>query len=610
MKLRAFILTLSLFAVMWQTATASEKKHGLSAFGELKYPADFKHFDYVNPKAPKGGRISMIGPAGFTTFNSFNGYILLGIPAHGLGYAGNTSTVFDQLMVRAWDEPDAVYGLVAHSAEVADDKLSVIFYLRPEAKFSDGSLLTAEDVIFTYTTLKNEGHPGYSLPLQDVVKATAIDKYTVKYEFTGENIRDLPTIVATLPIFSKKYYTGRKFNEPTLDIPVGSGPYVLNHFVKGKFVNYKLRQDYWAKDLPVNMGRFNFDELRYKYYSDRNVEFEALKTGQVDFREEFTSKIWATQYNFTALKEGKVVKLVTPDKRPSGAQGFFMNSRKPHLQDPKVRRAIALAFDFEWTNKSLFYGLYKRTNSYFENSDLKANGLPSKEELALLEPFRSELPKEVFLSHPYIQPVTNGSGRDRKVLLEASKLLTEAGWKVKNGKRVNAKGDVLTVEFLTYDPGMTRIVIPYRQNLKILGIVPKIRQVDPTQYENRKKKFEYDVIAQRYVMRLLPGVELRNYFHSSTVSLPGSDNLGGINSKAIDALIDNVMQAKNRKELVTATRALDRVLRAGHYWIPHWYKASHTMAFWTKFSRPATKPAYHRGIIDIWWQTPASPNAK
>ncbi len=610
MKLKAFILILSLLVTSWQAATAAEKTHGLSAFGKLKYPADFKHFDYVNPDAPKGGRINMIGPARFTTFNSFNGYILLGIPAQGLGYAGGTQTLFDQLMVRAWDEADAVYGLVAHSAELADDKRSVTFYMRPEAKFSDGTDLTAEDIVFTFETLKKEGYPAYSLPLQDVSKATAVDKYTVKYEFKGDNIRDLPTIVATLPIFSKKYYSTNKFNEPSLKVPVGSGPYTITNHFKNQFVNFKRRKDYWAKDLPVNVGRFNFDELRFKYYQDRNVAFEALKGGQVDLREEFTSKIWATQYNFTALKDGRVIKLVTEDQNPSGAQGFFINSRRPHLKDPEVRKAIALAFDFEWTNKNLFYGLYTRTNSYFENSDLKAEGLPTKEELALLEPFKSKLPPEVFSSPPYSQPITSGSGRDRKVLLQAARTLTKAGWKIKDGKRVNDKDETLTLEFLAYDNGIVRIILPYLENLKTIGIVPKIKRIDPTQFENLKKKFEYDIVVQRYSMRLLPGVELRSFFHSSTASIPGSDNLAGIQNKAVDALIEKIMQAKNREQLKTATRALDRVLRAGHYWVPHWYKASHTLAFWKKFSRPKIKPKYHRGIIDLWWQTPVKANTK
>ena len=364
---------------------ASERRHGLSAFGELKYPAGFKNFDYVNPDAPKGGRLATMPTSSINTFNHFNDFILRGDPAAGVGF------LFDSLMVRAQDEPDAVYGLLAESAEVADDKMSVTFYLRPEARFRDGTPVTAADVAFTLETLKQKGHPRYQLALRDVVSATAIDPATVKYQFKGENLRDLPTLVATLPVFSKAYYTKNDFLKESLEPPLGSGPYEVGDFRQGTFVTYKRRKDYWAANLPVNRGRYNFDEIRFEYYRDRAVGLEAFKAKAYDLREEFTSKSWATEYDIPAVRSGQILKLTLPDGRPSGAQGFFINTRREKFSDPRVRKALDYAFDFEWTNKSLFYGLYTRTASYFENSDLKAQGQPSAGELALLEPFRDKI---------------------------------------------------------------------------------------------------------------------------------------------------------------------------------------------------------------------------
>ncbi len=588
------------FALAVTYAQAAEKRHGLSAFGDLKYPPDFKHFDYVNPEAPKGGRLSMIGTAGLVTFDSFNGYILKGDPAQGLGILTDIDLIFDSLMIRAWDEPDAVYGLVAHSAEVADDKKSVTFYMRPEAKFADGTPITAEDVVFTFTTLKEKGHPIFRVQLHDIKKAIALDKHTVRYEFDAEHTRDLPLIASLLPIFSKAYYSKHKFEKTTLEPPLGSGPYEITKFKQGTFVIYAKRKDYWGKDLPVNRGRLNFDELRYEYYRDRVAEFEALKAGAFDLREEFTSKVWATQYNIPQVKEGRLNKKSFPDQRPSGAQGFFINVRRDKFKDRRVRQALDLAFDFEWTNKNQFYDLYKRTHSYFESSEMKAKGPPSEEELKLLEPYRDKLPKEVF-GPPYSPPVSNGSGQDRKLLRQASKLLKEAGWVTKNGKRVNDEGKELSIEFLIFSPTFERIITPFIKNLKLLGIPANIRRVDPAQYQERLKSFDFDITTRRYIMPLTPGIQLRNYWTSSVANVKGSNNLSGIQDPVIDALTEKVIAAKNRKELNIAARALDRVLRAGHYWIPHWYKASHHIAYWDKFSKPKTKPRFHRGVIETWW---------
>ncbi len=582
------------FAAALTAGAIAEPRHGLSAFGDLKYPADFSHFDYVNPNAPKGGKLSMIGTSAITTFNSLNGFILKGDAAQGLGF------LFDTLMVRANDEPDAMYGLVAKTAELSEDRSSVTFTLRPEAKFSDGSPVTAEDVVSSFTLIKEKGHPSLALPLRDVEKAEALDKYTVRYAFKGDQTRDLPLVVASLPILSKAYYDKNPFDETTLEPPLGSGPYAVGDFKQGSFITYTRRDDYWAKDLPVNRGRYNFDELRYEYFRDRTAGFEAFKSGTFDLREEFTSKTWATAYKFPAVAEGRVKTETLPDGSPSGAQGFFVNMRRDKFADIRVRRALALAFDFEWTNKNLFFGAYKRTESFFENADMKANGAPSPEEIALLHPFRDKLPESVF-KEATSPPVSNGSGQDRKLLRQAARLLKQAGWSVKDGSLQNAKGEVLDIEFLTFSPSFERIIAPYVKNLKILGVKASIRRVDPAQFQQRVKDFDFDITTRRYVLRNTPGPELRIYWGSAAADLNGSQNLPGIKDPVIDALIEKVVGAKTRQEMVTATRALDRVMRSGHYWIPQWYKAKHTIAYWDKFARPAVKPTYNRGIIDTWW---------
>jgi len=589
-----FFASVVFCACLSTSVAADGGRHGLSAFGDLKYPADFTHFGWVNPDAPKGGRIATIGTGALTTFDSFNNFILKGDAAQGL------ELLFDTLMTRATDEPDAVYGLVAGSAELATDGKSVSFRLRPEAKFADGSPLTSDDVVFTFTTLKQKGHPSYRVLLRDVVEVQAPDPATVRYLFTGTQIRDLPLTVASLPILSKAYYATRDFEQTTLDPPLGSGPYKLGDFKQGTFVSYRRRPDYWAKDLPVTRGRFNFDEVRYEYYRDRTAALESFKAGAYDLREEFTSRDWATGYDVPAVRQGRIMLLTLADENPSGAQGFFLNSRRPKLADARVRKALDYAFDFEWTNKNIFYGLYKRTESFFENSEMKASGKPGAAELALLEPFRAQLPAEVFEA-PYTAPVSDGSGQDRKLLREAARLLSEAGYELKGGKLVDARGEALSLEFLITDPVSERILLPYVKNLEALGISASVRRIDPAQYERRVKSFDFDVVTTRYVLRLTPGAEMRNFWGSEAAKTEGSFNLAGISQPAVDALIARVVEAKSREELLTATRALDRVLRAGHYWVPQWYKAAHNIAYWDRFQRPALKPRYDRGIVDSWW---------
>jgi microcin C transport system substrate-binding protein len=587
----AVLLVLSLASA---PAAANGPTHGLSAFGDLKYKADFQHFDWVNPEAPKGGRLALIGTGALTTFDTFNGFILKGDAAQGVGL------LFDSLMTSSVDEPDAVYGLVARSAELAPDRSSVVFHMRPEARFADGSALTAEDVVFSFDILKEKGHPIIRSQLANVAKAEAIDAHTVRYAFAVANSRDLPLVVAALPILSKAYYTTREFDQTTLEPPLGSGVYKIGDFKVGTYVSYRRRDDYWAKDLPVNRGRYNFDEVRYDYFRDRSAALLALQAGELDLREEFTARDWMTGYETPAVKAGRLLKFIMPDNTPSGAQGFFLNTRRPQLSDVRVRKALDYAFDFEFTNKSLFYGLYTRTASFFENSPLKASGKPSEAELALLEPFRSQLPPQVF-EEPYTPPVSDGTGKDRRLLQEADKLLKEAGWQIKDNKRVNPKGETLELEFLFVDATSERILAGYADSLRRLGLSINLRRVDPAQYERRRKVFDFDVVTTRYALRPTPGPELRSYWSSDQAKIEGSANLAGIAHPAVDALLAKVIAARSRAELKAAMHALDRVLRAGHYWVPQWHSGRHYVAHWDKYARPATKPHYGRGIIDSWW---------
>ena len=503
---------LLLLAFLASPTDASEPKHGLSAFGDLAYPPDFSHFAYANPDAPKGGTFSLVGWGGVTTFNSLNNYILKGDAAQGL------ELLFDTLMTPAADEPDAVYGLVAESAEVADDRMSVTFHLRPEAHFADGTELTADDVVFSFDALKEKGHPLYHQMLEDVVKAEALDPRTVRYTFKGDLVRDLPLTVAGLPIFSKAYYATHPFDQTSLDPPLGSGPYIVDSLEQGRTIVYRRNPNYWAKDLPVNRGRFNFDKIRFEYFRDRTAAMEAFKAGTYDFREEFTSKVWATEYNFPAIRDGKVKKEVLPDETPSGTQGFFLNTRREPLNDIRVRKALDLAFDFDWANRNLFYGLYTRTESYFENSPMKAEGPPSDAERALLNGLGVPVSEEA-LGVAYVPPKSDGSGQDRKLLVEAGKLLDEAGWTVKNGVRVNAKGEPLKLEILYFEDVFERLIAPYVKNLKLLGIDARLRMVDPAQYQQRLKNFDFDITTERYHHAQHAGRRAQELFR-----LPGSQD--------------------------------------------------------------------------------------
>jgi microcin C transport system substrate-binding protein len=581
---------------------AGVERHGMSAFGDLKYPADFPHFDYADPKAPKGGAFSQIGPGTIfnqnqLTFNSLNSYILRGDAAQGM------ELTFATLMVRAEDEADAMYGLAARSVSVSPDGLVYRFAMRPEARFHDGSRLTAHDVAFSLTTLKANGHPIITQFLRDLAGAEAPDDATVVVRFAAGRARDVPLFVAGMPIFSGAYYSKQAFDQTTLETPLGSGPYKVGRFEAGRYIEYRRVPDWWGANLPVARGRYNFETVRYEYYRDREVGFEGFTARSYLFREEFTSRIWATRYDFPAIKSGRVKREVLPDETPSGAQGWFLNVRRAKFKSPKLREALGCAFDFEWTNKTVMYGSYDRTHSVFQNSDMMANGKPGPDELALLEPFRGKVPDEVF-GEPFVPPVSDGSGQDRVLLRRASQLLQEAGYVIRDGRRIGPDGERISIEFLLAEPSFQPHHMPYIKNLSTLGIDAKIRMVDPVQIQQRRNEFDFDITIQRFGFSSTPGDSLRSFFSSQAAALKGSQNLAGIADPAIDAMIEHVIAARSRAQLTTACRALDRLIRAGRYWIPHWYKASHWIAYWDTFGRPATKPRYARGILETWWHDP------
>jgi microcin C transport system substrate-binding protein len=575
------------------------ESHGLSAFGDLAYPADFAQFRYVDPDAPKGGTFSQIGPdrqynQNFLTFNSLNSYILKGDAAQGM------ELTFAALMAACGDEPDAMYGLAAEKVRRSPDGLTYEFSVRPRLTFHDGSPLTAQDVAFSLNILKEKGHPLISQSLRDFLGATANGDATVTARFAPKRARDVPLFVAGLPIFSRAYYTSRPFDESTLDVPLGSGAYKVGRFEPGRFIEYERVKDWWGADLPVRRGQNNFDIVRYEYYRDRDVGFEGFTAENYLFREEFTSRTWATRYAFPAAADGRVKRDEIPDATPSGAQGWFINTRRPQFSDPRVREALDDAFDFEWTNKTIMYGAYKRTVSVFQNSDMMAQGAPGAEEMALLEPFRARLPQEVF-GEPYVPPVSDGSGQDRAQLRKAAQLLKDAGCNLNGGKRVLPSGEPITIEFLIDEPTFEPHHMALIKNLATLGIDATLRLVDPVQYRARRDGFDFDITVDRFSFAATPGDSLRSFFASQTAALKGSNNLAGIADPAVDALIDAIIAADTRPKLVTACRALDRVIRTGRYWIPQWYKASHWIAYWDVFGRPPAQPRYFRGIPETWW---------
>lgn len=575
----------------------------MSAFGDLKYPPNFPHFDYVNPDAPKGGAFSHIGASrqfnqSFQTFNTLNVYTQRNDGALGM------EMTFATLMARALDEPDSMYGLAAISVSFSEDGLSYRFRIRPEARFHDGSKLTAPDAVWSIHTLKKVGHPILRQLLRDVESAEAESDDVLVVRFVQNRGREIPLIVAGLPIFSRKYYEGRNFEDATMDPPLGSGPYRVGRLEPGRFIEYNRVADWWGEKLNVSRGLYNFDSVRYEFYRDREVAFQGFTARNYLFREEFTSRIWATGYDFPAIRDGRVKREILPDHTPSGAQGWFINTRREKFSDKRVRAALDHAFDFTWTNKNVMYGSFERTYSFFQNSDMEAKGAPSPEELALLEPFRGRIDDAVF-GEVYMPPASDGSGQDRNLLRRAGALLREAGYEIKNGRRASPKGEALSIEFLIDDAAFTPHHSALISNLQRLGIEANLRVVDPVQFRVRVDTFDFDMTVQRFNLGSTPGESLRTYFSSAAAKINGTQNLAGISDPAVDALIERIVEAKTRDQLTFACRALDRVLRTGHYWIPQWYKGNHWIAYWDVFARPKEKPRYGRGIPETWWRARA-----
>ncbi|MEM7636373.1 MAG: extracellular solute-binding protein [Pseudomonadota bacterium] len=579
-------------------AQADEWRHGMSLFGDLKYPAGFENFDYVNVNAPKGGRARLFSVG---TFDSLNPY----------SFKGNATSVIgltvDSLMTSSLDEAGSEYGLIAESAQMPDDFSSVKFKLRPEAKFHDGSPVTPEDVIWSMTELKN-AHPAYNFYYKNVVSGEKTGDREVMFKFSESGNRELPQIVGQLPVLSKAWWTGknskgedRKLTETTLDAPLGNGAYKVASAKPGRSITLKRVDDYWGKDLPVNRGQNNFDEIFTIYYRDSTVALEAFKGDEYDFRVENSSKDWATAYDFPAVKRGDVIKEEITLKNSQGMQSFAINTRREKFADARVRQALNLAFDFEWANENLFFGQYKRTNSFFSNSELAATGTPGEAELAILEPLKDKLPPEVFTTE-YTNPVYGSQKNKRKNLRSAAKLLQEAGWKV-DANRVlrNAKGEPLSIEFLLVSPLFERIVLPYVQQLKLLGIQTRVRTVDDSQYTRHVQTFDFDIIVGSWGQSLSPGNEQRDFWGSASADRNGSRNLVGIKDEAVDQLIDKVIFAKDRDGLVAATKALDRALLWNHYVVPMWHIPYQRVAYWNRFGKPDVQPDHSLGFPSIWW---------
>ncbi len=587
----AFTMLVASTFIAFSFSAVAEPRHGLAMHGETKYGPDFKHFDYVNPNAPKGGDVKL---ATTGSFDSFNGFIIKGEAAAGIG------GIYDTLLVSSADEAFTEYGLLAETVETPQDRSWVQFVLRKEARWHDGKPITADDVIWTFNTLIEKGQPFYRFYYGSIERAEKIDERTVKFTFKpGEN-RELPLIMGQIAVLPKHYWQDRDFSKTTLKPPLGSGAYKIDSFEPGRFVKYKRVANYWGRNLPVNVGKDNFDTMRYDYYRDATVQVEAFKAGEFDYRSENASKSWATAYDFPALDKGLVIKEEIKHNRGSGMQGYIYNTRRVLFSDPKVRQALAYAFDFEWSNRNLFYSQYKRTRSYFDNSELTAKGLPGADELAILTPYRGRIPDEIFTAE-YNPPRTKGDGRIRTNLKAGDALLKEAGWIIKDKKRVHSEtGQVLEFEIMLVSPTLERVTLPMIKNLERLGVKARVRTVDTAQYLRRLETFDFDVITFVFGQSLSPGNEQRGYWGGEAAGQNGSRNFIGIKDPVIDELVEKLIAAPDRKSLIAHTRALDRVLQWGHYVIPHWHLDYDRLVFWNKFQRPETTPL--RGVqFSTWW---------
>jgi microcin C transport system substrate-binding protein len=569
--------------------------HAIATLEEPKYPEGFAHFDYVNPDAPKGGTITS-GAVG--TFDSFNAFIIKGSPA---GLAG----LFETLTTQTEDDAMSEYGLIAESMEIAPDKSWIIYTLRSQARWHDGKPITADDVVFSFDTLMEKGHPQYRYYYVDVAKAEKLDDHRVKFQFKHGGNRELPVIMGQLPILPKHWWESRNFENVLLEPPLGSGPYKLGKFDMGRSYTMERVPDYWGKDLPINIGTDNYGQRRVVYFQDPAIQMEAFKAGTLDIRpNENSAKQWATGYEFPAVKDGRVIKEIIPHKNPAGVQGFIFNIRKPLFADREVREALGYAFDFEWSNKTLFYGLYKRSRSYFQNSEMEAKGLPSPEELEILNPLKDQIPPEVFTAE-YSPPKTDGSGNARDNLAKAAALLDEAGWKVEGGRRVK-DGKAFEFEIMVDDQPMERVALPFAQNLERIGIKATVRVVDSAQYQKRSEDFDFDMTSDIWGQSLSPGNEQWEFWGSKSADSPGSRNSIGIKNPAVDKLIELIVTAQTREDLIIRCRALDRVLQWNYYLVPHFHSGNFKVAYWNKFGMPQKRPdpLYLYGSSG-WWIDPA-----
>ena len=578
-----------------QYAAANEAApaHGISMYGDLLYTKGFNHFNYVNPNAPKGG-VMVLSAVG-TTFDTLNPFVLRGVPAAGAALA------YDTLAERSLDEPFAEYGLVAETIAAPENRSHVDYKLRDAARWHDGEPISADDVIFSFNILRSKGAPLYRVYWADVDHVEKIADRQVRFVFKGAGNRELPLIVGELPILPAHWWKDRDFEAPTLEPPLGSGPYRVSAVEPGRSISWQRVDDWWAADIPVMKGRYNFDSIRYDYYRDNNVAFEAFKAGAFDWQIEQSAQRWATGYDIPAVKKGLLIKEKIERDRGGVMQGFWFNQRRDVFKDPRVRQAIGYAFDFQWSNKTLFFDQYTRCDSYFSGSKaLASSGLPKDDELALLDPFREQLPSELF-QQPFELPVTDGSGNIRPQLRKALDLLKSAGWEVKDRRMTEvASGRPMAFELLFDGPLFERVAGPFVENLKRLGIAASIRTVDSAQYQNRVSSFDYDVIAEIVGQSLSPGNEQRDYWSSEAATQPGSRNYAGISDPVVDAMIDHIIYADSRARLETACRALDRVLLWGQHLVPHWYASYDRIARWNKFGRPEQMPFYGIDLYS-WW---------
>lgn len=608
--MRILVAALGFSLALCSVGSAAEKaehvtvSHGWSIYGaqDLKYPPNFTHFDYVNPDAPKGGTLRLDAPG---AFDSLNPFIVKG------QWAGVIYYTLDSLMADAHDEPFSKYGLLVEKVELPEDISWVIFDLRPEARWHDGVPLTADDVVWTFNTLVKEGKPLYRFYYANVAKAEALGPHRVKFTFNEKNNRELPGIVAQMTVLPKHYWEGRDFNQTTLEPPLGSGPYKVTKVDPGRSITIERVKDYWGKDLPVNKGLFNFDRIVTDYYLDDSVAFEAFKAGKVDIRDEGSAKNWATAYDFPAKNDGRVVKLELPKNDENTLTGFAFNIRRDKFKDPRVREALSYAFDFEWMNDNIFYDLYTRTRSYFRDSELSARGLPSPAELKLLEPFRAQLDPRVF-TEAYNPPSTTAPGSLRDNLRKAVGLLKRAGWEIKDGKLTQVgTGTVMSIEFIYVQSDSERIIAPYAANLNKIGVQTTLRQIDSSQAIQRLQTRDFDMYIRPFRQSQSPGNEQREYFGSHAADVEGSENWVGIKNPAIDAIIDKIIFAQSREDLITACRAMDRILQWSFYSIPMYHPAVFRLAVWDKFGRLKELAKYALGLdyienfLHTWWVDPA-----